>query len=70
MELTDKENRGAVIALHKCGVERAHIFELLKPLNITRIFVYRTLKLFLVTGGVGLSDRRRSAGLAWFVYHR
>ena len=35
MEWTDKENRIAVIALHKCGIERAHIFELLKLLNIT-----------------------------------
>ena len=43
MEWTDKQNRIAVIALHKCGIERAGIFELLKPLNITRVFVYRTV---------------------------
>ena len=48
----------AVIALHKCGIERAHIFELLKPLNIMRVFVYRTVKLFLDTGEV--RDRKRS----------
>ena len=41
--------------------------ELLKPLNITRVFVYRTGKLFLDRGGV--SDRKRSAGLTWFVHH-
>lgn len=58
MEWTDKENRVAVVALHKCGIERARIFELLKPLNITRVFAYRTVKLFLDTGGV--SDRKRS----------
>ena len=34
MEWTDKETRIAVIAFHKCGIERAYIFELLKPLNI------------------------------------
>ena len=33
MEWRDKENHIAVIAFHKCEIERAHIFELLKPLN-------------------------------------
>ena len=47
MERTDTENRITVIALHKCGIERARTFELLKPLNIMRIFVYRTVKKFL-----------------------
>ena len=32
--VTDKENRIAVIDLHKCGIERARTFELLKLLNI------------------------------------
>ena len=58
VEWTDKENCIAVVALHKCGIERALIFELLKPLNITRVFVYHTVKLFLDMGGV--SDRKRS----------
>ena len=49
MEWTDKENRIAIIARHKCGIERARIFELLKLLNIARVFVYRTVKLFLDT---------------------
>ena len=40
MEWTDNENCIAVIVLHKCGIERVHIFELLKPLNITCIFGY------------------------------
>jgi hypothetical protein len=53
----EKENRVAVIVLHKCGIERARIFELLKPLTIMRVFVYRTVKLFLDTGG--LNDRKR-----------
>ena len=39
----DKENRIAAIALHKCGIERARIFGLLKPLHIARVFVYRPL---------------------------
>ena len=34
IEWTDKDNRIAVIALHKCRIESACIFELLKPLNI------------------------------------
>ena len=62
MELIDKENRVAVIALHKCGIERTRIFELLKPLNITSVFVHRTVKLFMYTGGVSVrksSDRLR-----------
>ena len=48
----DKENCIVVIALHKSGIERARIFELLKLLNNTRVFMYRTVKLFLDTGGV------------------
>ena len=52
MEWKKKENRIVVIALHKCGIERNRIFELLKPLNITRVFVYCTVKLFLNTGEV------------------
>ena len=43
----DKENRIAVIALHKCRIERTH-----------NVFVYHTVKLFLDTGGI--SDRIRS----------
>ena len=35
----DKENHIAVIALHKCRIERACIFELLKLLNV---FKWRT----------------------------
>ena len=58
MEWTDKENCIAVIALHKFGIERACIFELLKPLNITLVYVYPTVKLFLDMGGV--SDRKKS----------
>ena len=59
MEWTDKENYTAVLDLHKCGVERAYIFELLKLLDITHVFVYHTVKLFLDTGGV--SDHKRSS---------
>ena len=59
MEWTDKENCIAVIALHKCGIERARIFEILKPLNNTRVFVYHAVKLLLDTGGV--SDCKRSS---------
>lgn len=58
MEWSNKENRIAIIALHKCKVERARIFDLLKPLKIKRDFVYRTVKLFEDTGGV--NDRNKS----------
>ena len=68
MEWTEKENRIADIALHKCRIESACIFELLKPLSIKHVFVYRTVTLYLDTGGV--SDRKRSSQLAWFKCHR
>ena len=58
MEWTDKKNRIAVTALHKRGIKRALTFELLNPLNITCVFVYLTVKLFLDMGGV--SDHKRS----------
>ena len=34
----------AVIALHKCGKSDSQIFKLLKPLKISRNFVYRAIK--------------------------
>jgi hypothetical protein len=63
IEWTD---RVAVISLHKCGKERARIFELLKPLNIMHVFEYRTVKLFLDAGG--LSDHKRSSQPRFFLY--
>ena len=68
IEWNDKENHVAVIALQNCGIERAHIFELPKPLNIMRVFVYRTVKLFLDAGGV--RDHKDPADFAWFVRHK
>ena len=59
MEWTDKGNRIAAIAVYKFGIEIAFILTLLKPLNILHVFVYRTVKLFLDTGGV--SDHKRSS---------
>jgi transposase len=44
MEWGVKENREAVIALHKCGKSDSQIFEILKPLKISRKFVYQTIK--------------------------
>ena len=46
-------------------VQTARIFELLKPLNITRVFVYRTAKLFLDTGGVGYIGYRLQVLMGW-----
>lgn len=57
MEWGDKQNRIAVVALHKCGFEKSDIFKTLKPLGISRMFVYRAVKLFIETGGV--DDRSR-----------
>ena len=64
MEGTNKKNHIAVINLHKCGIERARIFELLKPLNmsIMNVFVNHTVKLFLDVGRV--SDHERSGSYA------
>ena len=68
MEWTDKKNCIVVIALHKFIIQGARICELLKLLNITRVFVHRTVKLFFNTGRI--SDRKRSGCLTWFVRHR
>ena len=54
MEWTDKENRIAVIALHKCS----SYFWVTKIIKYCSCFVYCMVKLFLYTGGV--SDRKRS----------
>lgn len=40
------ENCIAVIALFKCNKPQLEIFNLLKPLKITRKFVYQTIKRF------------------------
>ena len=44
MEGGFKENRVAVIALHKCGKSDSEIFKLLKLLKISRNFVCRAVK--------------------------
>ena len=44
MEWGFNENRVAVIAFHKCGRPDSQIFEVLKPLKISRNFVYRAIK--------------------------
>jgi transposase len=53
-----KENRVAVIALHKRGKSDSQIFELLKPLKISGNFVYRAVKRYKELWGV--EDRARS----------
>jgi len=45
MEWGFKENRVAVIALHKCGKSDYQILKLLKPLKILRNFIFRAIKL-------------------------
>ena len=42
MEWIDKENRIAITALH--NNKKSCILELLKPLNITCVFMYRTIE--------------------------
>jgi hypothetical protein len=44
MEWGFKENCMAVIALHKCEKSESQIFKLLKPLKISRNFIYRAIK--------------------------
>jgi len=44
MEWGFKENRVAVIALHKCRKSDSRILKLLKPLKTLRNFVYWALK--------------------------
>jgi hypothetical protein len=62
MEWGFKENRVDVIALHKCGKSDSHIFKLLKPLKISRNFVYRAIKrykeLWGVKTGIGQDARK------------
>jgi transposase len=61
MEWGFKENCVAVIALHKCGKSDSQIFKLLKPLKISRNFVYRAIKRYKEIWGV--EDRARSGSL-------
>lgn len=58
MEWGNKENRIAVIALHKCNKSATEIFNLLKPLKISKKFIYRTVKRYNEISSV--EDRARS----------
>jgi hypothetical protein len=44
MEWGVRENHVAVIALHNCGKSYSQIFKLLKPLKISRMFIYSAIK--------------------------
>lgn len=59
MEWGIKENRVAVIALYKCNNQVNDISKLLKPLNITKKFNYRTIKRY---NDMGLVDDRPRSG--------
>jgi transposase len=58
-----KENRVAVAvtALHKCGKSSSQIFKFLKPLKISRNFVYRAIQHYKELWGV--EDRAQSGRL-------
>lgn len=58
MEWSQKEDRVAVIALHRCGNAPTEIFNILKNLKITLRFVYRTIKRY--TEDSSFEDRKRS----------
>ena len=58
MEWGDKENRIAVIALYKVGKNPSEIFKILKPLGISRMFVYRAINRYRDTSTV--TDQQRS----------
>ena len=38
------ENHMAVIALHNCGKSYSQIFKLLKPLTVSRMYIFRAIK--------------------------
>jgi len=61
MEWGFKENRVAVIALHKCRKSDSQIFKLLKRLKMSRNFVYWAIKRYKELWGV--EDRARSGRL-------
>jgi transposase len=61
MEWSFKKNRVAVIALHKCGKSDTQISKPLKPLKMSRNFVYRAIKRYKELWGV--EDRARSGCL-------
>jgi len=44
MEWGASENHVAVIALHNCGKSYSQIFELLRPLKTSRLFIYQAIK--------------------------
>lgn len=58
MEWSKKEDRVAVIALHRCGYAPTEIFNILQKLKITLRFVYRTIKRY--TEDSSFEDRERS----------
>jgi len=55
------ENHVAVIALHNCAKYYSQIFKLLKPLKISRVFIYRAIKLYEKLSRV--EDRAQSGHL-------
>ena len=61
MEWGFKENRVAVIALHKNGKSDSQNFKLFKPLKISRNFVYRAIKRYMEFWVI--EDRARSGRL-------
>ncbi|RVE46339.1 hypothetical protein evm_009058 [Chilo suppressalis] len=58
MEWMLKEDRVAVIALHRCGYAPIQIFDILKNWNITKRFVYSTIKRYNEDPSVDDSSRR------------
>ena len=58
MKWTLKEDRVAVIALHRCGYAPIQLFNILKIFNITKRFVYRTIKRYNEDSSVDDRSRR------------
>ena len=58
MEWGSYENRVAIIALYRVGKSPPDIFQTLKKLKISKMFVYRTIERFVETGTV--EDRPRT----------
>ena len=61
LEWGDKENRIAVIASHKCGVNSSTILKTLSLLKISRVLIHQITKRYIETGGVSINSKVRTS---------
>ena len=65
MECGSKENRIAVVALHKCSKTPMESFALLKPLKTTKKFAWRTINRYNELYSVSDRPRRGRLHTTW-----